>query len=363
MENLRTKAHQEKRMQCYISQDLVFKILEWVLFIGLSVASGWFASGVLEQFFSQKTSFAQYEEKFNEYPVISFILSQRKASEVNLNQVLIKYKSNGIEDTQLQIGENHWHHKWYNKTQKVILERMETAREGIAFRLIHATPILVKRLARVSITLYTNLQKERNSTIADMIYILVTSRENSPGFFYWKWKDGQPMEIIMKQNTFAKYNIQPQITKYLEETGKCQQESYFECIASQLDTTEFNECTNKCIPNLFSNLEKNYNIPFCQNDTDNENCALNVIDKILKQEIGYKCKKSCLNVAYVGELSTTRAKNNNYTKNWNVYEFRYVLRNEDFASKVYEEYFIYDAVGMIGSVGGTLGFLNNSRKI
>ena len=39
-----------------------------------------------------------------------------------------------------------------------------------------------------------------------------------------------------------------------------------------------------------------------------------------------------------------------------------MLRNEDFASKVYEEYFIYDAMGMIGSVGGTLGKVNSSRK-
>ena len=348
------------------SSQTYLKILEWVFFIGLSIVSGWFAKGVLQQFFSQKTSFAQYEDTVTDYPVISLGLFG-KASGLDLSNVKFRYGKSRIINGNpiLQIGVNHLHNEEYNKTEKVILQRIEdrNGRIGfkLGFRLIHETPMLVKNRARVTIHLHIN--KKDNSTKSHPIIVLVTSRENSPGFFYWNWKDGQPLEITMNKNTYVKYNIQPQITKYLEETGKCQQESYYKCIASQLDTTEFNECTKKCIPNLFSNLEKNYNIPFCQNDTDNENCALNVIDKILKQEIGYKCKKSCLNVAYVGELSTTSANNNNYTKNWNVYKFRYVLRNEDFASKVYEEYFIYDAVGMIGSVGGTLGNLNSSRKI
>ena len=60
---------------------------------------------------------------------------------------------------------------------------------------------------------------------------------------------------------------------------------------------------------------------------------------------------------YFGEVITNEpylSKPSKYD-NWNAYLFKYVLRNQDFASKVYEEYFIYDTIGMIGSVGGTLG--------
>ena len=42
-------------------------------------------------------------------------------------------------------------------------------------------------------------------------------------------------------------------------------------------------------------------------------------------------------------------------ENWNIYLLEYKLINLDFAAKVYEEYLIYDEIGMIGSVGGTLG--------
>ena len=42
-----------------------------------------------------------------------------------------------------------------------------------------------------------------------------------------------------------------------------------------------------------------------------------------------------------------------------MYYLMYRLINEDFESMVYEEYFIYDINGMIGSVGGTLGAYQN----
>ena len=40
-------------------------------------------------------------------------------------------------------------------------------------------------------------------------------------------------------------------------------------------------------------------------------------------------------------------------ENWNMYSLKYRLN--DYETMVYEEYFIYDTVGMIGSVGGTFG--------
>ena len=44
--------------------------LEWVLFIILCIISGWFASGVFENFFSESSSFSQYEKAVKTHPVI-----------------------------------------------------------------------------------------------------------------------------------------------------------------------------------------------------------------------------------------------------------------------------------------------------
>ena len=72
-------------------QDKAFQILEWIFFIGFSIVALWFASGVLEQFFSHKTSFSQYEEEVAYYPVISIFFYDYQASEVNPNDTKIHY--------------------------------------------------------------------------------------------------------------------------------------------------------------------------------------------------------------------------------------------------------------------------------
>ena len=43
---------------------------------------------------------------------------------------------------------------------------------------------------------------------------------------------------------------------------------------------------------------------------------------------------------------------------WNTYWLSYTLNNEDFKSKLYEEYLLYDVIDTIGSFGGTLGICN-----
>ena len=139
------------------------------------------------------------------------------------------------------------------------------------------------------------------------------------------------------------------------------EESYYECIASQLDVMEFNKCPKKCIPNAFSNLGRNYSTPFCSNDTENEYCAMKIVRRINQQEIASDCKSSCSNLEYFGEYGINRPIFQierdavSSEMKWNAFYFKYKLVNQDLKSMVNEEYIIYDTVGMIGSVGGTFG--------
>ena len=344
----------EGRMLCTISKDKAFKILEWVLFIGLGIVSGWFASDVLDQFFSRMTSFAQYEEPLNDYPVIVIRFPWQKS--INQEDVKILYATKGIPNKQfLEIGENHLYNKVYNKTEKVILERFTRER---SFRIIPATPILEKNRAAVRILLVYNARNKTNFKFSGLVRFYVTSLENSPGFANGKWKDGKPLSITMNKNTLNAYYIQPQITKYLKETGKCQKEPYYECILGQLDTNEVNDCPKKCIPDVFANLGKNYSTSFCQNDTSNQEC---LVKQILEQRIGPGCKTSCAHLEYIGELDINMPAIQDCSKLWSdskncrTYYLVYNLSNDDYLTKVYKEYFIYDTIGMMGSVGGTLG--------
>ena len=148
-------------MKCTISQHKAFKILEWILFIGFSIAAGWFASSVLEQFFSLKTSFSQREEEFRNYPVISLTLFGYKASEVILTNVKVQYFISGMKNshTTLEIGENYFLNDKYNKTEKVILENLEKFNGKMSFRIIHETPILDKKNPIVVIEITQKIEK------------------------------------------------------------------------------------------------------------------------------------------------------------------------------------------------------------
>ena len=145
------------------------------------------------------------------------------------------------------------------------------------------------------------------------------------------------------------------MTKFLERIGECQKEVYYECIASKFDTTDFKKCSNKCMPNVFSNMGKNYNTAYCHNDTSNQQC---MFDTMFKQEIASNCKKSCTNLEYFGEKFFEK-KYPSDKKDYDLYFLHYRLVNQDFKAKIYEEYQVYDAIGMVGSVGGTLGLYIN----
>ena len=65
------------------------------------------------------------------------------------------------------------------------------------------------------------------------------------------------------------------------------------------------------------------------------------------------CKKSCSHKEYVGGIYQNNPKISD-KKDQDLYDFKYRLYHLA-TTKVHEEYLIYDEIGMVGSVGGTLG--------
>ena len=144
-------------VRCTISQHRVFKFLEWILYIGLSIVSGWFASGVVLQFFSKKTSFLQYEEKVTQYPVVTIIWMDQVSAELKTEDVVIQYRTIGMQDFEaLEIGANQLYNHKYNKTEKVILDSLQKFDGRKAFRIMQTTQILRKNLPSVQIFISLN---------------------------------------------------------------------------------------------------------------------------------------------------------------------------------------------------------------
>ena len=71
---------------------LMLKCLYWALYLGLSFTAGWFASGVVDNFLSKKTSFSQSEGISLKRPVITIVLKGTNAGKLNLpKDLVIKY--------------------------------------------------------------------------------------------------------------------------------------------------------------------------------------------------------------------------------------------------------------------------------
>ena len=74
-----------------VSRKKLVIVLDWGIFIVLTIISVWFASGVFEQFLSKRSSFFQREEEIKTYPVI-VIEFKDYSGPISLDDVLIYYK-------------------------------------------------------------------------------------------------------------------------------------------------------------------------------------------------------------------------------------------------------------------------------
>ena len=345
-------------MQVAISANKLFRVLYWTLYLGLCFISGWFVSGVLDNYVSRKTSFSQDEEIATKRPVITikFIpLVFGKYPVLNKNTWIDycpSYKLWLPHCKSLYWGDNEFLMKEINKTEKVFLEKIKFTS---SFRIIPLTNLLAEK-AKADIRIYTLRAK-----LKVRISIFLTSLENSFGNVFFKNKDGEKLYFHIDDNQSKQFSIKPESYNFLPQTSKCHQESYYNCLTSELDKFDFSQtsCITKCIPGMFS-YRKNYSSPFCQNFEDNA-CAQNIFDNShnniennFTKIVNLRCKHACTILQYSG-MEVAAFSLGSLSKTHNIYEGRYRFENADNKMKVFHEYLIYDSMGMIGSVGGTFG--------
>ena len=189
------------------------------------------------------------------------------------------------------------------------------------------------------------------------VFFYLTSFENSLGHIFYKWNDGEQLKYKIGINSRLHIQIQPEKYRYLEQTSKCHDEPFYDCIASALDEFDYQGlCNEKCIPDVFG-FGRNYTSPFCKIQKD-DYCARDTITKkIVYKTFESTCQKACTALQYSGDFMaiTSVAPVIGVKINESKHELYYEFSNSESKCKVFEEYLIYDTMGMIGSVGGTLG--------
>ena len=124
--------------------------------------------------------------------------------------------------------------------------------------------------------------------------------------------------------------------------------SFYECFAATVKSRYENI---ECLPKVFKSLGKIDLSEFdtCKNESsDSFNTMVQLYDLFMTID-GKVCPKSCDIKKYLGEIVFRQDWGTNYTFE-TLFEFA-----SPYKVKVKEEYLIYDFIGLVGSVGGTLG--------
>ena len=117
---------------------------------------------------------------------------------------------------RLEIGENFYTNE--NKTEKIFLEqsrserKLESNKKNLVFRIIPQTNYFE---GEGQATIRINLKAKLNFNIA----VYLTSLENSLGFLYNKWNDGEQLKYTIDKNTLKSVTIRHRIQNFGRRLG------------------------------------------------------------------------------------------------------------------------------------------------
>ena len=316
--------------------DSRWKLLGWIIYISLMAISLWFTWGVLDKFAKQATAIRQYEDEIDMHPTIIICLG---TDYQKFRITYTTYQSDGftIEDeVALKIGGN----ILQNTGEKVNVTSIFTAFS----QLCHA--ITTNRKVYETETKIKIFSPKRGILKSNSIYFV--SERNSYGITTNDWRDGEPYSFSLTSG------IMKDITLSVEKTINlnCSEDSFYEYVASKLSEDSFDKCNNTCLitslPNDPYPICLNYNNWYSGINKGDSDCNFNIVNELIQNITNNdEHKKPCLTTQYYG--SSHEWEISKYIAEFK-YKFALPLK-----SKVYQEYLIIDSIGLVGSVGGTLG--------
>ena len=325
------------------------KIVEWFLYLSLCGISFIFTRTVFEQFQSKATGFLQKGEPILENPTITFCFEENNLNlefGKNFNITLgnkVGTRANGLnqKSVPLSVGDTFYR----NDTSKVV--RVEKILNEEDFTCYKITPdfLILGQWVYHIIKFDPTLDQNKLPTV----HAHVTSENNSYGMVKEFWLDGKQLSYILRPGFKSKQKIvvSPEKIIRLEVHSKCRKEPFYECYGNYLLVeVAYGNCS-KCFfqtlpPKVLSKGK------ICKTKEEIE-CAKAIENLAWWNLPKGKCGMPCTLLQYI-ERSQVRYHEGNHHK----VSFYYMISNVD-EVVVKEEYVIYDIIGMIGAVGGTLG--------
>ena len=171
------------------------------------------------------------------------------------------------------------------------------------------------------------------------IEFILATESNSFGVTMWDWIDGDRISITPALG-YRNVHIRP---KKLLKIQKCSEQSFYKCFERELQAQDYSQCPKKCTAvSTISN-----SIQIC-NTTDEFICAYEIAKIVKKSDA---CLHPCSKTPYK-KISEYSENTDSENAKRNVHISYFIPSIE---MGIEKEYLIHDFIGMLGSIGGTLG--------
>ena len=336
----------------HIFANFLKYLIAFILF-GISIL---ISNDVLDQYASKATSFKQYEEELTNTKSISIVVELWPLKKMDY-PTSVPYQSYERwelgKDFTLSFGiatyrtaheiiplkEDVRDYKLsHNSIGLIRFEKLITT-WGNSFK-ISANVVKTKPPYRAFLqVLFSN--EIANESIPS-VDITVSSEENSYGKTMSDWIDGKTI-LITKVQGFYWTEIQPRKTIMMKSQSKCSDVGYYSCFQSELIKQNFDHCPRRCFSiSTFGNAT-----PICK--TVEEFQCSHEITKMVKKNS--KCLPACRQINYNTETHFQEDLDHPDAKRNVTIAYRFWKPT----MKVEEEFLVHDFVGMLASIGGTLG--------
>ena len=186
----------------------------------------------------------------------------------------------------------------------------------------------------------------------DHVKLRITSKNDYLGNVNGVWNSLNPLEVRFDFDTGGtSIDLKESKTNLISE---CDQDSFYYCNSQtvlQFKKNNADQCGN-CLPVLthaYFDILNETLLPFCDNLKD-EKCNIDLLTVGVNQALT-ECKIQCKITEYTAKTSKiTWEVNQHGNRSADVWIF-----HSSASRTITEEYLIYDEIGMIGNVGGSLG--------
>ena len=332
-----------------------FKILGWVLYLGLFITSISFTWEVKEKFYSGTTGIEKYDEEIKSYPTMTMCFKEgiwKYGRDFNMTYATMISVKKAEDRAILRIGGNNLG----TSDGKLYMKEIYTEWEGYCYSITALRQEINSNY--ITIKIWPPQNDTDVHRVLDDIAIYFTSEENSYGITKRNWMDGKvyPLSLSGKNGWNGWWKVVELGVEKHTKINDCNEYSFYECIGTKISKSDFSKCSVACMPITFPNVSyplcKNYEFWFDDHDGDDCaecNCNWNTINEIIKNiEINNECPRSCSTIQYP-IFYEMDYKNDEYNA---VIQYKLSM---PLVVQGFKEYPIFDVIGMIGTVGGTLG--------